>query len=80
MVLKNLEFSRFNGKWVWKSQFPHFLAVSSLQKSVGGMPIGFWKKSIFGTIGSLKGAKIAIFCLRGALKAPPNGSVNPIHL
>ena len=43
-----------------------FLAVSSPQKGMRGIPIGFWEKSnFFGSIGSLKGAKIAIFVQGG---------------
>jgi len=39
-----------------------FLAVLSPQKDMRGIPIGFWEKSnFFSSIGSLKGAKIAIF-------------------
>ena len=43
-----------------------FLAVSSLQKGMRGIPIGVWEKSnFFGSIGSLKGAKIPIFVQGG---------------
>ena len=43
-----------------------FLAVLSPQKSMRGIPIGFWDKSnFFGSIGSLKGVKITIFVLGG---------------
>ena len=40
-----------------------FLAASSPQKDIWGMPAGFWEKSIFGSIGSLKRAEIAFFVL-----------------
>jgi len=37
----------------------HFFAISIVQKDMGGLPIGFWEKSIF--FGSIVSQKITIF-------------------
>ena len=43
---------------------------------MGGIVIDIWEKSnFFGSFGSQKGAKNAIFVQGGALKAPPYGRV-----
>ena len=49
-----------------------FYAILSLRKSMGGIAIDIWEKSIFwGSIESQKGAKNAIFLQGGHLKPPP---------
>ena len=54
-----------------------FLAVLSPQKGMRGIPIGFWEKSnCFGSIGSLKGAKLPILFRRSFKSPPPSCRVN----
>ena len=69
--LKNLQKNKFYDPEIGTTDNKNaietpFLAVSSPQKGMRGIPIGFWEKSnFFGSIGSLKGAKIAIFVQGG---------------
>ena len=74
----DIKFSHFSPKkvkfwscWQQKCYRNSFQAILSLRKSMGGIVKDIWEKSnFFGSIGSQKGAKNAIFLQGGHLKPP----------